>query len=155
MIHYWQFTQSRSMCHHVCVCVCAQSCPILCNPMDCSSQAPLSMGFPRQEYWSGLPFPSPGHLPDPGIEPASPMSAALVGGCFTTEPMWKRVWSWPLTRSRRNVIFYGVVLLILGECCCLWLSRHFCHWGRFGQCAMQIHNAQERRVRRPKSKEIF
>ena len=35
-------------------------------------QAPLSMGFPRQEYWSGLPFPSPGNLPNPGIEPASP-----------------------------------------------------------------------------------
>ena len=37
-------------------------------------QAPLSMGFPRQEYWSGLPFPSPGDLPDPGIEPAFPTS---------------------------------------------------------------------------------
>ena len=35
-------------------------------------QAPLSMGFPRQEYWSGLPFPSPGNLPDPGIQPVSP-----------------------------------------------------------------------------------
>ena len=46
-------------------------------------QTPLSMGFPRQEYWSGLPFPSPGHLPDPGIEPASP---ELAGGFFTTEP---------------------------------------------------------------------
>ena len=41
------------------------------------------MAFPRQEYWSGLPFSSPGDLPDPGIEPASP---ALVGGLFTTEP---------------------------------------------------------------------
>ena len=41
------------------------------------------MGFPRQEYWSGLPFPSPGDLPDPGIEPMSP---ALAGGFFTTEP---------------------------------------------------------------------
>ena len=37
--------------------------------MDCGHQAPLSVGFPRQEYWSGLPFPSPGDLPDPGIEP--------------------------------------------------------------------------------------
>ena len=36
-----------------------QSCPTLCDPMDCSPQAPLSMGFSRQEYWSGLPFPSP------------------------------------------------------------------------------------------------
>ena len=45
-------------------------------------QAPLSMGFPRQAYWSGLPFPPPGDLPDPGIKPMSP---ALAGGFFTTE----------------------------------------------------------------------
>ena len=46
-------------------------------------QAPLSMGFLRQEYWSGLPFPSPGDLPDPGNEPTSP---AWAHGFFTTEP---------------------------------------------------------------------
>ena len=49
--------------------------------------APLSMGFPRQEYWNGLPFPSPGHIPNPGIKPMSP---ALVGGFFTTEPPGKQ-----------------------------------------------------------------
>ena len=43
----------------------------------------FSVQLSRQEYWSGLPFPNPGHLPDPGIEPASP---ALAGGFFTTEP---------------------------------------------------------------------
>ena len=47
-------------------------------------QAPLSMGFSRQEYWSGLPFPPPGDLPDPEIQPASFMSPALAGGFFTT-----------------------------------------------------------------------
>ncbi|ELR61614.1 hypothetical protein M91_19068, partial [Bos mutus] len=47
-------------------------------------QAPLSMGFARQEYWSGLPFPSPGDLPDPGIKTGSLVSAALAGGFFTT-----------------------------------------------------------------------
>ena len=47
----------------------AQSCPTLCDPMD--SQAPPSMGFSRPDYWSGLPFPSPGDLPDPGIKPRS------------------------------------------------------------------------------------
>ena len=41
-------------------------------PWTVACQAPLSVGFSRQEYWSGLPFPSPGHLPDPGIEPRSP-----------------------------------------------------------------------------------
>ena len=50
----------------------AQLYPTLCNPMDVACQAPLSMEFSRQEYWSGLPFSSPGDLPDPGIEPRSP-----------------------------------------------------------------------------------
>ena len=53
----------------------AQSCPTLCNPCDpwtVAHQAPPSVGFSRQEYWSGLPFASPGYLPDPGIEPRSP-----------------------------------------------------------------------------------
>ena len=47
----------------------AQSCPPLCDPMDCSPLAPVSTEFSRQEYWSGLPFPIPGDLPNPGIEP--------------------------------------------------------------------------------------
>ena len=56
------------------------------TPWTVTCQAPLSMGFPRQEYWSGLPLPSPGDLPDPGIEPKSP---ALAGGFFTSEPPGK------------------------------------------------------------------
>ena len=52
-------------------------------------QAPRSMGFPRQEYWSGLPFPIPGDLPNPGIKPESPASSALAGRFFTTEPPGK------------------------------------------------------------------
>ena len=54
-------------------------------------QAPLSMGFCRQEYWSGLPFPFPGDLPDPGIEPESPTSPALAGGFFTTSGSWETI----------------------------------------------------------------
>ena len=49
-----------------------QSCPTLCDPMDEMHQAALSMGFPKQEYWSGLSFRSPGDLPDSGIESRSP-----------------------------------------------------------------------------------
>ena len=56
------------------------------TPQTVAHQAPLSMGFHRQEYWSGLPFPSPGDLPDPGIEPASP---ALADRFFTAEPSGK------------------------------------------------------------------
>ena len=59
-----------------------QSCPALC---DVTCQAPLPMGFSRQEFWSGLPFPSPGDLPDPGIKPAPPASPVLQAD-FTTEP---------------------------------------------------------------------
>ena len=61
----------------------AQSCLTLCDPMDYNCQAPLSMGFLRQEYWSGLPFPSPGNLPDSGIELAYPTFPPLAGGFFT------------------------------------------------------------------------
>ena len=82
------------MCVCVCLCVCIYICVCVCvylyenekkvkvfvashvwlfvTPWTVACQAPLSMGFPRQEYWSGLPFPSPGDLPDPGIEPRSP-----------------------------------------------------------------------------------
>ena len=52
-------------------------------------QAPLSMGFSRQEYWNKLPFPSPGDLPDPGIEPVSPGSPALAGKFLTNVPPGK------------------------------------------------------------------
>ena len=54
----------------------------LATPRTVAGQAPLSMGFSREEYWSGLPFPSPEDLPDPGIKPQSP---ALAGGFFTAE----------------------------------------------------------------------
>ena len=64
----------------------AQSCPTLCDPMDLAYQASLSTGFSRQEYWSGLPFPSPGDLPSPGIEPGSP---ALLTDALPSEPPGK------------------------------------------------------------------
>ena len=65
-----------------------QSCLTLCDPLDCCHQAPLSMIFSRQEYWSGLPFPPPWDLPNPGTEHASP---ALAGGFFPTEPPGKPI----------------------------------------------------------------
>ena len=61
----------------------AQLCLTLCDPVD---QAPPSMGFSRQEYWNGLPFPSPRDLPDPGMEPTSP---ALQTDTSTSEPPGK------------------------------------------------------------------
>ena len=64
---------------------------LFATPWSVAYQAPLSMGFSRQEYWSELPFAFPGDLPDPGIEPASLMSPALAGGFFTTESPGKPI----------------------------------------------------------------
>ena len=66
----------------VCVCVCAQSYLTLAIPWTVAQKFPLSMGLSRQEYWSGLLFPPPGELTNPGIKPTSP---ALAGGFFITE----------------------------------------------------------------------
>ena len=65
------------------------------TPWTVACQAPLSMGFSRQEYWSGLPCPPPGDLPDPGIEPVPSMSPALAGRFFTTSATWEA----PLPRA--------------------------------------------------------
>ena len=68
------------ICMYVwCVLSCVQHFVIL---WAVACQAFLSMGFSRQEYWIGLPFPSPGEVSDPGIEPASPVLPALAGGFF-------------------------------------------------------------------------
>ena len=70
-------------------------------PWTVASQAPLTMEFSRQEYWSGLPFPSPGELPNPGIKPTPP--AWQADFFFTTGPLGK-----PEQRSGKLLIFYGV-----------------------------------------------
>ena len=59
------------------------------TPWAVAHQAPLPMGFSRQEYWSALPFPSPGDLLNPGIEPTSLHFSALVGRFFTTSTTWE------------------------------------------------------------------
>ena len=66
-----------------------QSGPIFATPGAIACQAPLSMGFSKQEYWSGLPFPAPGNLLDPEIKPNPFLSPVLAGASFTTEPPGK------------------------------------------------------------------
>ena len=68
-----------------------QSCPTLCDPWTVAHQAPPAVGFSRQEYWSGLPCPPPGDLPDPGIETTSLKYPALAGRFFTTSATWEAV----------------------------------------------------------------
>ena len=81
------WTSISLLLYFVCVCVCVlvtQLCLILCDPLrTIAHQAPLSMELSRQEYWSGLPCPSPGDLSDPGIEPGSP---ALQADSLLSEP---------------------------------------------------------------------
>ena len=76
---------------------CARVCchvHLFATPWTEACQASLSMGFSRQEYWSGLPFPPPGGLPNPGMEPASP---ALTDGFFITGPLGKPLITWTTT----------------------------------------------------------
>ena len=63
----------------------AKSCLTLATPRTVACQAPLSVGFSRQGYWSGLPFPSPGDLPDPGIEPRNQTQVSCFAGRFFTD----------------------------------------------------------------------
>ena len=79
-----------------------KACLILATPWTVTHQAPLSMGFPRQEYWNGLPFPPPGHLPNPGIRPTSSVYPALAGRFFSSGPSGKprcvsSGYKWPQT----------------------------------------------------------
>ena len=76
-------------------------------------QAPLSMRFSRQKYWSGWPCPPPRDLPNPGIEPTSPTSPALAGGFFTTSTTWEtrnanlnpyRNTKWQIQEKKKNII---------------------------------------------------
>ena len=62
---------------------------LFATPWTVAHKAPLSVEFSRQEYWGGLPFPTPGDLPDPGIEPTSLVSPALASGFFTTSAAWE------------------------------------------------------------------
>ena len=98
---FWHFTRTslapvsfpsfstvlESIKHLIYVPECVLSCVLfLATPQTVVHQVLLSMGFYWQEYWNGLPFPPPGYLPDPEIEPASLASPALTGGFFTTVP---------------------------------------------------------------------
>ena len=99
-LYFLYFIPCKCISYSVCVCVYTQSCLTLCDPMDyilplfatpwtVSCLGPLFMEFSRQEYWSGLPFPTLGDLPDPGIKPKSSSSPALVSRFFTTVPPGK------------------------------------------------------------------
>ena len=96
--HTRAFEQSETPLFRGCVCVCVcvyvsvlSNIRLLANPQTVGHQAPLSMGFSKQEYWSGLPFPPSGDLPNPGIKLMSLVSPALAGRFFTTSATWEPI----------------------------------------------------------------
>ena len=112
--------------HVTTVTVSSRVLPLLCSPLLSASSylclcpvtsvvsdslqprpAPLSMGFSRQEHWSGLPFPSPGDLPDPGIQPVSPAS---VGRFFTAEPPGNPCFIVPSPQSLGNADLLAIYI---------------------------------------------
>ena len=101
--------KSTKTCHCIKQSQCVLSCfQILATPQTRAHQVLLSMGFPRQEQWSGLPLPPPREFPDPGIKPASP---ALAGKFFTTEPP-----------ANPKII---IVILTIFLCCVLFSHESF------------------------------
>ena len=90
----WSFARN-----HGCVLSCFSRVQFFETPRTVALQAPLTVGFSRQEHWSGLPCPPPGDLPHPGIEPMSLMSPALVGGFFTISITLEAPEPWNITIS--------------------------------------------------------
>ena len=98
----------------LCVCVCAHSVMSDClGPVDSSPQTPLFMGFSQQEYWSGLPFPPLGDLPDSGIELQSPASPSLAGRFFTTKLPGKPPNHWPNPQYFSSLSTYFIITVCM------------------------------------------
>ena len=93
----------------------AHSCLTLWDPIE--SQAPLSMGFSRQEYWSGQPFPSPGDLPNPGIKPGSP---ALQADSLPSEPPGNFLFYQSICHSFKKWQNNSVNAVAVVRTCCWW-----------------------------------
>ena len=101
-------------------------------------QAPLSMGFSRQEYWSGLSCSPPGDLPNPGIKPASLMSPALAGGFFTTSATWEAP----------AIYFFGVIVQNYCRCIIKHLGLHFLYQ-RIPDTCQQLLDSQTNQTYHP------
>ena len=91
---------------------CFSHVQLLAIPWTIACQVPLSMGFSWQGYWSGLPFPSPGYLSDPGTETASPVSPSLAGIFFTTEQSGKPCSKEQLILFHLNCFLWTTVIVV-------------------------------------------
>ena len=123
-----------------------------CDPMDCNPLGSSLMGFSRQEYWSGLPFPSPGDLPNPGIEPASQADSWVseTSGKQIMAKSSKQNWHSFESLARFRVPFSATfpnddkgLLGIPNNRCCHGYSRGFCHANRRWHTALHIPGNKE------------
>ena len=113
----WLINSYLVLCVCVCVCLSFSHIQLFVTPWTIACQAPLSMGFSRQEYWRGLPFPSPGDLPNPGIEFRSPIRQVdplpseppgYLTAIYSTSP----IFSVPMENFDRKILVYkGIVIL--------------------------------------------
>ena len=99
-----------------------QSCLTFCDSLDFTRQAPLSMGFSRQEHWSGLPCPLPEDLPDPGTKPGSLASPAVASRFFTISTTWEAnsIFKWPASKHTSFFFLFSYSFIYLaapGLCC--------------------------------------
>ena len=105
--------------HRCFLCLCVQSCPTLCNAMDCSPPGSSVRWISQRGSWSGLPFPSLEDLPDPGIEP---VSSSLAGRPFTTEPPGQPLLQCILLVKSCLVIFLPHIFVSF------FFPLHLCHY---------------------------
>ena len=105
-------------------CVSRFSCAQLCVTLWTVAHQALSMGFSRKEYWSGLPCPQPGDLPDPGIKPQSLMSPTLAGRFFTTSATWEAPYTSclclkhnPPSLTYEIMVRLPLIMLLLSNAC--------------------------------------
>ena len=120
-----------------------QSCPTLCNPMDCSLLSSPVMGFSGQGYWSGLPFPYPEDLPNPRIKSRSPI---LQANTLPSEPLGKHMCVYSLYNTHSKHFIYNCSIIniiqnsLLKDSCCLHFSFTpnglvlHCQWSTLKPC---------------------
>ena len=88
-MHTHTHTHTHTRIYNICACLCFSHVRLFATLWTVACQGPLSMGFSRQEYWSGFPCPPPRELPDPGTEPTSLRTHELASGFFTTSSTWE------------------------------------------------------------------
>ena len=127
------------------LCVCAKllsRAQLSVTPWTVACPPPLSIACSRQDYWSGLPFPSPGDLPNPGIKPASPVAPVLAGRFLTTEPPGKPIYFIPSINSGymslpvhpTTTLSPSVFMLVCGAYPLDWLFQIRGKWVRLLKC---------------------